>query len=101
MKSLCKLVYIKQEIIDGTPQDIETIIDNVKCNEQDVFASRFYNIQKNGINLTKVLHIRIFHTKDINGSKLSYAIVDNVKYKIEKISKINGKNAMLDLSEVL
>jgi hypothetical protein len=105
LNSKCKLVFI-QEI--RNQQDIEYLIDS-KCVIGDIFETKYYTNANNGLELSKYIKIREHYIsekfkktkfKTSERVDLRFIEIDNLRYKCEKISSLNGNYIGIDLSEV-
>lgn len=93
--SFAKLIYVKFGKYEDEEKEIK-----VKAKFDEVFRNRYYESLNRGIKIEKVLKINEHYSKyyEKEGYDLLYVIDSNdVKYKIEDISSLNGRQIMLDL----
>jgi hypothetical protein len=82
---------------------------DAKCVIGDIFETKYYANANNGLELSKYIKIREHYISEkfkrtkfdtTERVDLRFIVIDNQKYKCEKISTLNGNYIGIDLSEV-
>lgn len=93
----CNLIYIEYNDI---ADDIEHQRENIMCKIEDVYANRYYSNLSRNLELNSVVKLKEHYKFNYtNNSVLKYIEIQNIRYKIIKISNISGNRIMLDISE--
>lgn len=90
------LIYIEEK---HNAENKEHIKKNVKAKQGEVFNNKYYANLNRGIQLTSILKINDYHKQPYENGELRYCEIKGKRYIINRISKIKGKNILLDLEE--
>lgn len=92
---LIKLIYI--EYMSKGP-NVEHVRD-VRGHQGEVYNSVYYNNLNRGVRLEKSITVKEYNRYNYNNGELKYAIIDNVRYKIEDVTATRSRSIVLQLSE--